>query len=285
MLLSSYSTTTSVDDAGVFIHKRVLPRPLNPGNYSTDIPTDRVPSLSSICLHILAKFPDQVRLTTRLYYRSEITAPFSLDPRLWCILVQVYDGLPQCLHSYNIPLSDIHLPLLQRVPSTPQFSLITLLDLPACPDLTDDSISTLKLLHSLVAFDASATVLSSHAVKVLARTLVYTEYDTTRRGPWTLRILRLRNCKNIDNNVYSHLPIFPLLSVVGTFFFILNLLNLDHFYRPERNWLHPKPLHHFSPSVLFLFWPIPPHSPPHCIVTSTIHFPLAFFHQRVLSSY
>jgi hypothetical protein len=180
-----------------------------------------VPSLSSICLNIIADhLPDQLNLAFRLNYRTEISPPrlFILNPKLWITLVQLYDDLPICLHSYNIPLFHPHLPLLQRVPSTSHFSLLTILDLPACQELTDHFISTLKFLHSLVAFDASATALSSYAVKVLARTLVCTEYDTAPRGPWSLRILRLRNCKNIDNTVYSHISLFPLLSVVGASF-------------------------------------------------------------------
>jgi hypothetical protein len=218
MLFPQLTTTATLDDAGIQIKKRVLPATTNGGEYSLNTRC-RIPSLSVICLLILAEYPDQIHLPVRLNYRIEVTPPSSfprhLDPRLWTTLVQVYNGLPDCFRSYNIPISDTHLPLLQRVHSTPQFSLITVLDLPACPDLTDDTIYALKLLHSLVAFDASATTLSSYAVKVLARTLVYTEYDTTRRGPWSLRILRLRNCKNIDNTVYSHLSLFPLLSVVG----------------------------------------------------------------------
>lgn len=181
---------------------------------------DEVPSLSSICILILAKFPDQIRIPVRLHY-SELTLtrhPLQLcrhlDPLLWITLVQIYDHLPDSLSSCNIPLYYQHLPLLQRVLSTSNFSLITILDLPACPDLNDQSIYTLNLLHSLVAFDASATSLSSYAIKVLARTLVYTQYDTTRRGPWPLRILRLRDCRKIDNTVYSHISLFPLLSVV-----------------------------------------------------------------------
>ena len=175
------------------------------------------PSLSSICLQIISH---QVLplLPFRLNYRSEITPPFSLNPLLWITLVQIYDYLPDCVRSFNIPLHHSHLPLLQRVPSTSIFSLITILDLPACPELTDHSISALNILHSLVAFDASATTLSSYAISVLARTLVYTQYDTTRRGPWSLRILRLANCNNIDNTVYSHISLFPLLSVVGPSF-------------------------------------------------------------------
>jgi len=213
-------STTVIDDAGITIHKRVLPPPPNPGSYFLQPPSSSlVPSLSSLCLQILAHFPDQVhQLPLRLHYRSELGLSSSLrllDPRLWSTIVQIYDGLPECLRSYNIPLSDIHLPLLQRIPSTHRFSLLTILDLPACPDLTDRSISALKFLHSLVAFDASATALSSYAINVLARTLVYTEYDTSRRGPWSLRILRLTNCRNVNNTVYSHLHLFPLLSVVG----------------------------------------------------------------------
>jgi hypothetical protein len=210
-------TTNALDDAGIQIQKRVLAPPINHGHYSLKFALN-LPSLSAICLLILAKYSDELCLPVRLHYRPEITPSTSfqrLDPRLWAVLVQIYDDLPVCLGSYNIPLSDLHLPLLQRLSCTSQFSIITILDLPACPDLTDDTIYALKLLHSLVAFDASATTISSYAIKVLSHTLVATEYDATPRGPWSLRILRLRNCKNIDNVVYSHISPFPLLSVVG----------------------------------------------------------------------
>jgi hypothetical protein len=233
------SVVTTTDDAGITVHKRVLPCPPIPGSYSLRLP--RLPSLSVFCLHILALYPDQLHLPQRLPYRSEVTRPTlcNLDPRLWCALVQIYDDLPHSCRVYNIPLNDTHLPLLQRVSSTSQFSLLTILDLPACPHLTDDSISSLKLLHSLVAFDASATVLSSYAVNVLARTLVL---DPSRRGPWGLRILRLRNCMNIDNSVSSHIDLFPLLSVLGASSTHPPFPISDLIPRPKRNSLRPSPL-------------------------------------------
>ncbi|KAF8077956.1 hypothetical protein FPV67DRAFT_22896 [Lyophyllum atratum] len=123
-------------------------------------------------------------------------------------------NLPTHLCALTLPLADAHLLLLQRVPFTPRFSLLTILDLPACPHLTDTSIVSLSPLHSLVALDASATSLSSYAIKALAGTLLWVDDGPERRGPWPLRILRLRYCTNMDDNVYHHLSRFPLLSVI-----------------------------------------------------------------------
>ncbi|KAG5642189.1 hypothetical protein DXG03_003427 [Asterophora parasitica] len=181
-------------------------------------PTDRVPSLSALCLLLLAEFPDAVhQLPARLSLAAAPpdvlpTGPRPADPRLWATLAQVYAGLPAHWHAYPLPLADAHVPLLQRIPHTPRFSLLTLLDLPACPHLTDASIPALSQLHSLVALDASATSLTSYAVKALAGTMVV-DADG-RRGPWPLRVLRLRYCTSIDDDVYHHLPKFPLLSVI-----------------------------------------------------------------------
>ena len=38
-----------------------------------------------------------------------------------------------------------------------------------------------------------------------------------RRGPWAIRIFNLRNCKNVDNGIFSCLPKFVLLSVIGQY--------------------------------------------------------------------
>lgn len=227
ILFHPKGSETIIDEAGFAVNKRVLPPPCYPGPYCEPLPPSAspLPSLTSLCLRLIAQFPDDVHmLPFRLNYRPELGLPASLPclarlhPLLWITLAQVYDGLPDCLATYSIPLSDQHIPLLQRVPHTPLFSLLTILDLPACPELTDDSIYVLKSLHSLVAFDASATVISPYAIKVLARSLVHMEQDSKRNGPWTLRILRLRNCRNIDDSVHSYFCSFPLLSVIGKFY-------------------------------------------------------------------
>lgn len=207
--------TRKTDDGGVSITKRVLGPPPSPAPYSLpDLPTNHVPSLTWMCLRLLAESPDEVHhLGVRLFWHGPPPeAP--ADPRLWATLVQVYENLPAALHTHRVPLSDPHVPLLQRVPSTPLFALLTVLDLPGCPHLADATVSALAGLHSLVAFDASATSLTSYAIKVLAATLLWIDDGPARRGPWPLRILRLRYCTHIDNTVYVHLAAFPLLSAI-----------------------------------------------------------------------
>ncbi|RDB21376.1 hypothetical protein Hypma_011592 [Hypsizygus marmoreus] len=221
IVLFCHKTRCETDGGGVDIEKRVLAPPPPRAIYRLPAPhPGRVPSLSWFCLQRLAEVPDQVHLLgVRLHYDEqrdvldgEDDGP--MDPRFWATLVQVYDNLPPRFNSLTVPLSDAHVPLLQRIPSTPQFSLLTLLDLPACPHLTDDTISALSQLHSLTALDASGTVLSPYGIKVLSSTLLWVDDGPVRRGPWGLRILRLRYCTKIDNKVFPHLSKFPLLSVI-----------------------------------------------------------------------
>ncbi|KAF7322967.1 hypothetical protein HMN09_00076300 [Mycena chlorophos] len=204
---------------------------VNAGPYTLPSPTNLpyVPSLSALCLMTLARYPDQIDMgNLRLNYRQPTDdddydllrslIPFLddpgfnwalVDPRLWVTLVSIYDGLPPLFRSYTVPLSDPHLPMLQR-PSTPHFSLITILELPGCRELTDTSIVELKQLHSLFAVDFSETRLSSQGFKVLARTVLWDEHGQPK-GPWGLRIFRCRNCKAIDDAILPHLSAFPLL--------------------------------------------------------------------------
>ncbi|KAG6832407.1 hypothetical protein H0H92_002675 [Tricholoma furcatifolium] len=134
-----------------------------------------IPSLVWICSRVLARYADQLPVDILRNYdskRSDLLCG-ALDPPLCATLVQLYDNLPQQLHSLTLPLAHPHIPLLQAIPNTSLFSLITILDLPACPHLTDSSIIHLSALHSLVALDASATALSSYGIKVLAETLLW----------------------------------------------------------------------------------------------------------------
>lgn len=145
-------------------------------------------------------------------------AHLQLDPRLWAVIAQVFDYLPLGLRTYTISLNDEALPLLQRIPNTATFSLMTILELPSCTALTDSSIFQLKDLHSLTAFDASSTQISSYGLLSLTRTLQMNdplEEPRRLRGPWALRILRLKHCTKIDDAIYATLPKFPLLSIVG----------------------------------------------------------------------
>ncbi|KAG7452525.1 uncharacterized protein BT62DRAFT_6984 [Guyanagaster necrorhizus] len=137
-----------------------------------------------------------------------------VDPRLWATLIQLYStSLPKSFESYPIPLSDIYLPLLQQIPSTPDFTLITILELPDCEELTDSSISELRHLSSLCALEASGTTLTDYGVSALSKTVGWYDGDR-RRGPWSLRILRLRSCRGITHKVFHHIKSFPLLAVL-----------------------------------------------------------------------
>ena len=261
------------DEAGIGIIKSVLPPPYIPGPYTSSPPQisfHYVPSLSYFCIHTLYKFPDQVHAigNIRLPYQPP-TSPLSydilralipsyshpgadldfsgVDPRLWATLVQIYDNLPEVFRTYRVPLSDEHVPLLQRIPSTSQFSLITILELPGCRDLSDDTITNLKGLDSLCAFDATGTRLTAYGIKVLAGTVLWSDHDgehgggkRRQRGPWGLRILRLRNCSKIDNKVFDCLTKFILLSVIGAYGPLLISSALFTSHRPPRNTVYPK---------------------------------------------
>ena len=166
-------------------------------------------SLVSLCIQSLVPFPDQLHLLpVKLHLRSRelidllIPDPANIDPRLWAVLVQIYTSLPPFLASHSLPLAHTHLPLLQSIPSTPSFSLITLLDL---PQVTDDTIFQLRFINTLTAFNATQSALSPSAIKTLA----------SFKSLWQLRILSLRNCRLITNDVFPHLENFPLLSVLG----------------------------------------------------------------------
>ncbi|KAK0459717.1 uncharacterized protein EV420DRAFT_285768 [Desarmillaria tabescens] len=138
-----------------------------------------------------------------------------VDPRLWATLIQLYStSLPECFEYYPIPLSDIYLPLLQQIPSTSDFTLITILELPDCEELTDSSISQLRHLSSLCALEASGTALTDYGVSVLSKTVGWYD-DDRRRGPWPLRILRLRSCRGITHKVFHCIKNFQLLAVLG----------------------------------------------------------------------
>jgi len=216
--------------------------------FETHCRSSQVPSLVWFCLRYISEFPDQLQLpnNNKLIYRPSSSplpksfrlidglfrAPSSsgtndnyssfdlkkLDPRLWAVVVQVFDRIPPQLRTYTLALNDELLPLIQGLRNTDSFSLITILELPGCDALTDHNVAELRCLHALSAFDASNTKLSSHGIVTLSRTLSINDPgDSTRklRGPWSLRILRLKHCSEIDNAVYHFFPSFPLLAVIG----------------------------------------------------------------------
>ncbi|KAF8894607.1 hypothetical protein BD779DRAFT_1502039 [Infundibulicybe gibba] len=181
-----------------------------PGPYARPAPAEPtvIPSLSALCVQLLTPFPDQVHQIhpVRLHYRRMhaqiVPDPAVIDPRLWINLVQIYDRLPPSLRTLRIPLADVHLPLLQRIPQSSSFSLITLLDLSSCSLLTDASLSPLNAHYTH----------RTRRVRHLDISAAFRSLASALLGPWSLRILRLCNCVNITDNIYPHLTRFPLLS-------------------------------------------------------------------------
>ncbi|KAF9227937.1 hypothetical protein BS17DRAFT_813810 [Gyrodon lividus] len=249
-------TSHVTDDAGISIKKSLLPPPVRTPKYNVHEPTftGAVPPLAYFCIKALASFPDQLHTLAhfRLSYRDDLACALlplrpqpddqihqgsntphfdttALDPRLWVTFAQVMHPLPEQLHDLDLPLGDIHLPLLQQMLNTPNFSLLTLLSLPNCKDVSDDTIGELRRLNSLAALDLRGTNITAYALTVLARGLSWTDDDDLasrrRTGLWGLRILSLHNCTSIDDKVVSVLPKFPLLSAVG-----------------KKNLFHPAPL-------------------------------------------
>ncbi|KAJ4495540.1 hypothetical protein C8R41DRAFT_827104, partial [Lentinula lateritia] len=209
---------------------------------NTDLTEDAihhyVPSLACLCIRQLASYPDQISGVALNYAPPQDNTEFDIlkalipsytedsfnlsvvDPCLWVVLVQIYGlSLPKIFHTYPIALADTHLPLLQSISSTPTFSLITILELPGCPQLTDDTLTTIKSLHALAAFDASETMISSWGLKKLMMpALIINDAEDTKSlsksGPLGLRILRLRNCKAIDHTIFTSLQKLLFLSVI-----------------------------------------------------------------------
>ncbi|KAF8628384.1 hypothetical protein AX15_003910 [Amanita polypyramis BW_CC] len=182
----------------------------------------RVPPLSLLCIQLLSESPDQL-FNVFGEFKLNLPCPLlppdapvtQLDPRLWASFVQIYRDTSATFITYPIQLLHTHQSLLQRIPQTPYFSLITLLELPGCTRVTDDFLHHAKYLHSLAALDISGTTVSYIAIKRLAQTLVTDPKGPHAwHGPLPLRILRLRNCRNIDNLIFPFIPKFSLLCVL-----------------------------------------------------------------------
>lgn len=178
-----------------------------------------VPPLAFFCIAALAPFPDQLHHAhpRRVHASPALLDAFpdTRDPCLWAALAQLVHPLPPPLHDRDLPLSHPALPLLQKIPDSPEFSLVTLVTLPNCLHLRDDDIAALRTLHRLLALDLRGCSISSYALTALTRGLAAD--DSTRTGTWGLRLLSLHGCPNIDNDALSVLHKFPLLSAVGSF--------------------------------------------------------------------
>ncbi|CAK5277422.1 unnamed protein product [Mycena citricolor] len=239
LLVPARAVHTHDPSVQAFVH----PPPYIPGPYTAQRPAVNLPytpSLSWFCVGQIARYGvDQISINkVRLNYRpprssagydllralipSLFQPDFSwglVDPRLWATIVQLYDQLPPIFQTYDIPLSDEHIPLLQCIQPTPNFAMVTLLELPGCSELSDTTVVNLKCLHNLCALDVSSTALSSFGIKVLSETVgisVISDAGETvvPKGPWSLRILRLRHCRGIDDKIKDYLLPFALLCVL-----------------------------------------------------------------------
>lgn len=243
-------TNHAFDDAGASIYKTVLAPPVPLASYTE--PTNNlrtVPPLAYFCIRAFTPYPEQLHNLQRpISYCKEVVRALvppkvikrevifarkhgvdsdghhdtfdvqSVDPRLWATLAQVMHPLPAELLDYELPLSDLHLPLLQQVPSRDNFCFVTLLSLPGCNEVCDETIHVLRRLNTLAALDLRGTRIGFYGLTVLSRSLSWScDELATRTGCWGLRILRLHSCTNIENEALPILSKFPLLSSIGPF--------------------------------------------------------------------
>ncbi|KAG2063619.1 hypothetical protein BDR04DRAFT_1085199 [Suillus decipiens] len=264
------------DDAGISITKTILPPPAPPARYDmVTVPpknSKTIPPLAYFCIRALIPHADQLHhLQHTVPYSRDVVSslvplapaplsvknkdsqPFfvsSVNPRLLATLGQVMHPLPQEFRDYDIPLSDVHLPLLQQVPSRENFCFVTLLALPNCKEMCDDTIGVIRRLNTLAALDIRGTTVGPYGLTVLARGLSWSDDELqSRTGCWGLRILSLHSCTNISNEALPILSKFPLLSSIDLRFTNCTRHAIakhlaDAGFRPSSNRLlfHPVPL-------------------------------------------
>jgi hypothetical protein len=217
---------------------RRIPNPAPLGLYESvhgagaSVREESIPPLAYFCIRSLAHYADQVSSlgSLRIRCQPEVLGALSpstfrginavtrclckLDPRIWSIIAQVYSDLPEGLRNYYIPLGDRHLPLLQAIPPTSSFALITVLDLTNC--ISDETSHALKSLHRLCALDISNSSISHLGIRHFAPTATNNPTDP-RCGTWGLRILRLCNCPEITDQVMDAISNLPLLTLLGPY--------------------------------------------------------------------
>jgi len=150
------------------------------------------------------------------------SVPPSYSPDIWFKVAMIFtECLPPSFHMKSLPLSDVHVPIIQLVDPSPRFTAITVLSLRNRHSVLDDSsIGQLKDLHQLAALDLSFTAISSAGIHTLSRTLRQQTSDSEHNqlaGPWKIRLLYLEGCPLVDNRVCECLGKWPLLSFVGLY--------------------------------------------------------------------
>ena len=178
-----------------------------------------VPSLLGLCLRRLSVYPDHAHLLpAQLRLKHGLVQELledGIDDALWATLVQVFVTLPPALSSHSVGLDNPHIAMFQRLATTASFSLLTVLQLPGCADVADSSIVRLtKPLRTLAYLDVSRTSLSAYGIELMANCQQHDE-NNMHSGPLALRVLYMRGCEAVTDDIYSQLARFPLLSVVG----------------------------------------------------------------------
>jgi hypothetical protein len=146
----------------------------------------------------------------------------SYSPDIWFKVAMIFtECLPPSFRMKSLPLSDVHVPIIQLIDPSPRFTAITVLSLRNRHSVLDDSsIGQLKDLHQLAALDLSFTAISSVGIHTLSRTLRQQSSDSGHNqlaGPWKIRLLYLEGCPLVDNRVCEYLGKWPLLSFVGLY--------------------------------------------------------------------
>ena len=211
-----------------------IPRGLYESVHAAGAPTRirPLPPLAYFCIRTLTNYADQVHVlgSRRIRCQPQVLRALSpptfsdidaaarclckLDPRLWSIIAQVYSDLPKGLQNYHTPLGDRYLPLLQAIPSTPSFALITVANL--ARHVSDETSHVLRSLHGLSALDISQTSISHLGIRHFAPEIT-SEPSEARYGTRGLRILRLCDCPKITDQVIGAVSSFQLLAVLGSY--------------------------------------------------------------------
>ncbi|KAG8926764.1 hypothetical protein FRC02_008692 [Tulasnella sp. 418] len=197
-----YIKYLSTSERGAFLDELPPPRPYG-ANITEDEDQDQATDLLQ-------------QLIPHMHPRSKAVNWRLVDPRLWVTIIRLFwtETLPETFLDYELPLADPHLPYMQMLEPSSHFTLITVLNLSNKRELTDDSIVALKSLHLLVVLDVSSTKVTAKGVRKLAEALTGDEEGDYLQGPWRLRVLSLRGCREVDSIVEQYLAMFPLLSVI-----------------------------------------------------------------------
>jgi hypothetical protein len=149
-----------------------------------------------------------------------ISISSTYSPDIWLKLAVFFtECLPSSFRVKSLPLSDIHVPIIQLIDPSPRFTIISVLSLRNRHSVLGDSnIGRLKDLDQLVSLDLSFTAISSVGIHTLSGTMRQrsSESESNRlAGPWKIRLLYLEGCPLVDNRACEHLAKWPLLCFVG----------------------------------------------------------------------